>query len=702
VKESRNRAKDGPDADKMMVEMRKRYDRATDAERTNRLLALDDFRFVTIPGSAWEEYQVKARGKRPRYEFPILRSHVRQVCNDQKKSRPGIKVRAVSEGSQEGAELRQGIIRNIESVSNADWAYDQAFEMLVSAGFGAWRVETKYSTDDSWDQDLCISPIKDVLSSVWSDPDGPIDDPCGEYTFVEEMIPRDVYEAKYPNAEAVSFESAGVRKMQSWFGKDDVRVAEYWRKVPVTKTILLLSDGRSVDEAAYAPIADEQAAKGITVIKTRSVKTTKVVMSIVNGEKEIEGPFDSVFHKIPIVQIYANRQFIDGKWTWMGMVRPSKDAQRLVNYNLTTAQEVLAKQQKATPVITAKMLEGEGIQALWDASNAIDTPYLPFTPDPLMPGGPTYLSPPPLQNAFLQMGQFSIDMLKASDNIHDASLGARSNETSGKAIMARQAEGDTATYDYQDALARGIQLTGELLGSALPAVMDTPRVVRIIGKDGGETWKKLYSEEMDTQTGQMVKVNDLSAGKYDYTVTTGPSYDTQRMEFVDALVTLSQSNPQVGAVTADLVVGAMDFPKSEETAKRLQFLLPPPIQKMLAEGAAASPEVQQVQAQMDELKAQGEQAIAQLTQALQEAQQAAQSSQADTIKAQADAQRVEIDQQNADTNMFKAETERLKVEAEIDLKREQHELAEIKTDHQIGKEYHDTVSAMNQPIEPLE
>jgi hypothetical protein len=112
VKESRKVAKDGDNSDPM-VEMRDRYERAVEADQENRELALDDLRFVTVPGYQWDEKQKKARRGRPCYEFPILRSHWRQVVNDQKKARPGIKVRAVEDGDAKGAELRQGIIRNI-------------------------------------------------------------------------------------------------------------------------------------------------------------------------------------------------------------------------------------------------------------------------------------------------------------------------------------------------------------------------------------------------------------------------------------------------------------------------------------------------------------------------------------------------------------------------------------------------------------
>lgn len=591
MKEQRKRAKDGPAADPMK-EMRERYERAVDADRTNRDNALDDLRFVTVPGYQWDEKQKKARKGRPCYEFPILRSHWRQVVNDQKKARPGIKVRPVEDGDSEGAELRQGIIRNIESVSNAERAYDTAFELMTAAGFGAWRVTTEYSTNDGWEQDIRIKRIADPLNCVWFDPFAKEPDlRDAEYCFVEETISREKFKQFYPKAECVDFESAKHSGYRDWFRQDDVRIAEYIRKVPVTKTILLLSDGSSVDKAEVTPErAAQYMQQGVEVIRERTVKTHKVVSSIVSGAEEIDGPYDTVFDRINIVPIFANRYFVEGKWHWCGMVRFSRDPQKLLNYNLTTAQEVVSKQPKSPYLVTPKMLEGDGVKQMWDSANAIDAPYLPYTPDPQAPNGrPTREPPPDMPAAFTMLTQISVDMLKASDGIFDASVGAKSNETSGKAILARQREGDTATYDYQDSLAWGIQATGELILSAMGKVYDTPRIMRVIGKDGAEDVVKINDG-----------LNDLSNGKYDVTVTTGPSYDTQRMEFVDALVQLSQGNPLVAQGVPDLIIGAMDFPKADEAAERIKLLLPPPIQQAMAQGKQMPPEVMQAMAQVEQ------------------------------------------------------------------------------------------------------
>jgi hypothetical protein len=255
------------------------------------------------------------------------------------------------------------------------------------------------------------------------------------------------------------------------------------------------------------------------------------------------------------------------------------------------------------------MLEGQGVKQLWDSSNSVDLPYLPITPDPVMPAGPTFLSPPPIHAAFANFGQMSIDLLKSSTGIHDASLGAKSNETSGKAIIARQREGDTANYSYQDGLAFAIQSTGEVVLELLPHVYDTPRMVRVLGKDGGEDWQEINKPLPDGTV-----LNDLSAGKYDVSVSTGPSFSTQRAEFADLMLNMAQGNPALMQVAGDLVMGSLDFPKAEEVAERLKVMLPPPIQQQLQKGKQLPPEVMQAMQHIEQQSQQLQQAMGEMQQ----------------------------------------------------------------------------------------
>jgi hypothetical protein len=58
------------------------------------------------------------------------------------------------------------------------------------------------------------------------------------------------------------------------------------------------------------------------------------------------------------------------------------------------------------------------------------------------------------------------------------------NERSGKAILAREQQGDTGTYHYVDNLARAIRHITRQIVDLIPKIYDTQRIARIIGVDG--------------------------------------------------------------------------------------------------------------------------------------------------------------------------------------------------------------------------
>lgn len=641
-------AKDGGDS-LDLKDVRARYALCTDAEQDLREQSVEDIKFVNVPGSQWEDAQKKKRGKRPCYEFSMLRQHCRQVTGDQRQARPSIKVRAVEDDDAEGAELRQGLIRNIEGQSNADRAYDTGFQFGAEGGFGAWRVVTEYSADDAWEQDIRIKEVRDPFA-VWFDPAAvEYDRRDARFAFYEQRMPRDQFKAAYPKAQCDDFDSA--KDYGDWFGEETVRVAEYWVKKPVKRTILLLSDGRSVDADEVAPVLDELEAAGITVKREREVSAHKVCMYLVSGAEVLSGPHEWPGKYIPLVPVYGDLIHIDGRDQYSGIVRHAKDAQRLLNYNMTTAMESVAKLPKNPYLVTPKMLEGAGVKASWERAATEDPLFIAYTPDATAPGGrPIRENGPEFPAALVNLSQSSNDLLKGVTGIHDASLGARSNETSGKAIIARQREGDTATFSYQDNLARSIRYTGEILLDLIPKVYDTERVVRILGVDGGEKYVKVNQRVPDQQTGQETVVNDLSAGKYDVTVTTGPSFSTQRAEFVELMNTIFQSQPQAFPLFGDLFFKSLDAPQAQELAERAKFLLPPPLQEQMSQGKELPPEAMLAMSQASQAMQAAQEQMQQLQQAAQELQQDKAATDAD--KAQVAAQKASID---ADIKVAKAE-----------------------------------------------
>ena len=160
--------------------------------------------------------------------------------------------------------------------------------------------------------------------------------------------------------------------------------------------------------------------------------------------------------------------------------------------------------------------------------------------------------------------------LRAVIGIYDAGLGRPSNETSGKAILARQREGDVGSYLYIDNFARAVRQTGNIINDLIPHVYDTERTIRIMGEDGKiDVMAINKAQGIDPASGDTVFAHDITAGSYDVVATMGPSYTTRREEAKDGMTSFIQAAPQTAPLVLDLIAKAQDWPMADAIAKGL-------------------------------------------------------------------------------------------------------------------------------------
>jgi hypothetical protein len=573
--------------DEFLREARERFIRANDAERNNRERAMDDVRFRN--GDQWPDdiKQKRTEQKRPTLTFNRMEAFIDQVVGDQRQTRPSIKVVAVDadDGSQRVvnvngtkdytlADVYNGMIRHIEYDSRAHRAYDTAYDHAVGHGWGYFRVLTAYDGDLGFDQKLVIKRIKNPFS-VYMDPKATeIDMSDAGYAFVSTFMPKKDFDTLYPNnAGADTGEMLG-EESELWYESDKIRVTEYYRKVPQTKSILQLSDGRVVDESAVKPVLDELASQGITVVNRRSVRCHKIEWYKITGTAILEGPTPVPGKYIPIIRVTGKELNVGGEDVLRGLIRHGKDAQRMYNYGRTTLAETLALAPKAPFTGDPRLIEG--YEHLWKTAN---TENHSFLPQKTLPGVmPIQRMQPAMPNsAALQESLMSSDDMKSIIGLHNASLGAVGNETSGKAILARQREGDVGTYAFIDNLASAIAQCGRVLVDLIPLIYDSERVVRIRGVDGAEDWVRVNQMIVDTQTGVAHKVHDLSSARFDVEATVGPTYTTQRVEAAAGMLDIATNNPQIWGIAGDLIAANLDWPNADELAARLRKTIPPNI-----------------------------------------------------------------------------------------------------------------------------
>lgn len=656
--------------DELLREALDRFGICESAWSQDRKRYTDDTKFAS--GHQWHENDLTERKGRPSLVVDKLSQYIRQIVNDARQNRPGIKVSPVDgQGDVEAAKVFQGIIRHVEDRSNADIAYDTSLECAVRGGMGFLRVLTEYVDDGTFNQDLCIKRVRNPLT-VWLDPD--CQEPDGSdarYGFVTDDLPKDVYEDRYGDKTPVNFDSDKV-KTSEWFG-DNVRVAEYFYVEDEKKRLHLLEDGTITNDDEIA-LAEAEGIQIPPIKETREIPQPRVYWMRLNGAEVIEGPRKWPGRYIPLIPVWGNEVDIDGEVIHTGLIHGAKDAQRLYNYSRSAFAERVALAPKTPYIVAEGQIEEHKTE--WDTANVKNRSVLRYTPIDIA-GHPV---PPPMRQPASDIpAGFSEDMrlsehdIQAAVGMYNSSLGAPSNERTGKAITARQREGDVATFHYHDNLNRAIRHVGRILVDMIPRIYDTQRVVRIIGEDRIAEMAEVSQEypQAVTRLGSKVIYN-LGVGKYDVTVSAGASYTTLRQEAAEQMGALLQSSPEQLQVFGDLWMKNQDWPGAQEIAERLKLTLLPPIQEAERAKGQQSPEVAQMTGQMQQMQQQFQQIMqemqAQMQELTSENEQLKGGLMVKAQETQIKGQSLQIDAYDAETRRIQALTAAQAKEQELDLK----------------------------------
>ena len=625
---------------------------------------LDDLRFMAgSPDNNWQwpsnvlatrgNVQGQTINARPCLTINKLPQHVRQVTNDQRQNRPSGKViPADDRADPQVAEIYDGVVRHIEYMSDADVAYDTACENQVTFGEGYWRLLTEYCDENTFDQDIKIERIRNSFS-VYMDPT--IQDPCGsdaKWCFITQDMTRDEYERLFPDATPITAlmdQGTGDSATAQWVTQNTVRIAEYFY-VEYKRVKLNLYPG-NVTLQEGEPEDRQMQAMGLMPVRSRMAQVPQVKWMKTNGYEILEEQ-DWAGRWIPVIRVIGNEFEVDGQILVSGLVRNAKDAQRMYNYWVSQEAEMLALAPKAPFIGYGGQFEGYETQ--WKTANTQNWPYLEVNPDVTDGNGsilplPQRAQPPMAQQGLIAAKMGAADDIKATTGQYDSSIGATSNERSGRAILARERQGDTGTYHFVDNLARAIRYSTRQIVDLIPKIYDTQRIARIIGIDGETKMARIDPtqpepvREVRDQAGVVIeKIYNPSVGKYDVVVTTGPSYLTKRQEAMDAMSQILQGSPQLWAVAGDLFVKNMDWPGAEELAARLRKTIDPKLLEDQDDPALQAAN-KQIQVMMQEMQTM-QQMLQNVTQSME-----AQKLQIDTFKAEAD----------AEVKAYEAETRRL-------------------------------------------
>ena len=583
--------------DKILKEAKKRYSIAIEGWTEFYEEAKEVLEFIT--GDQWD---AKVRRNRTASGTPVLSANVlktfiRQITNESRQNCPSIQVDPKNDGAdQDTAEILSDLIRGIEQHSTASTAYDNASWYACTTGLGFFRIISEYESETSFDQKLIIKTIDDP-STVLLDPNHKeMDGSDAEYAFILSLMSKDEYKRAFGGSKlTANFDEPGWRSegmSSQWVKEDQIVIAEYYWKSYTAGKLYSIFDAQSgeTSTSTIKPPAELIESGQFTILDTRTTQECTIRWAKINDVEILE---ETVWpgKNIPIIAVKGDETWISGERKLSGAVKDAMDSQRAFNYYFSQQAEMISMAPKA-PYIGA-VAQFQNYEHIWKDAHIKNTAYLPY--NPITVDG--QLLPPPMRQALGIDIQASMaicaqakDNIKSIFGIFDASMGQASNETSGKAILARTEQSHTTTYHFYDNLVKSIGLCGRILVEAIPVFYSTERSVQILKRNGISSTKTINRD------------SNLSDGSYGVVCETGPSYATRRQDSVSHMITLGGAYPQAMPLIADLIASESDWPGAKQIASRLRMALPPDIQQAEAQSGENVTKDQRIQTAVQQIK----------------------------------------------------------------------------------------------------
>jgi hypothetical protein len=532
----------------IITEAKANYDKARQWDLDNDTAALEDLNFLA--NNQWDAKALAQRKQddRPCITINELPQFVKQVTGEIRMKPPSMTC-TPGDGAADikTAGVIEGMLRAIERQSRSQGVYSRALDGAASCGRGHFRITLEYADDQTFDRDLFIRSIRNPFSVKWDPGSVEPDKSDANWCIVYQDMDQDAFHSAFPDQAAQSWPKGipFARQPQLNWSQGGINtmitVAEYWRRERTPATLYLMRHiGSGVEQTVY-DLDDESYARyssqGWVVLRQRPSYRTKIMKYMMAGNAMLTEPEHWVGSRIPIFTVIGEEIDVGDKVVLQGLIRNAKDAQRLKNLSVSSQIEAIQNVPKVPYIIAAEQLDG--YTHIWDNANKRPFAYLPYNATSVDDEGVARMLPAPRRAdpistnpGLSELAGASSDYMKSTTGIYAASLGQRSNESSGIAIQERDAQADVGTYVYLDNLLASVEAAGRELVYLIPIVYSDRRMVRILGKDDAPAIMDLEAEGIS-----------LDRGKYDVLVKAGPGFLSQRKETAKGLTDLMKGLP---------------------------------------------------------------------------------------------------------------------------------------------------------------
>jgi len=540
--------------------------RDQEAEVDNREAAREATHFLNKRDGQWEPGIVSKFANRPRYTFDKCNPVVDQIVGEIEQSNFDISVlQSGGNASKKVALTYDGLIRNIENISNAEFIYSAAARGAVSSGLDGWRIAHDWVDDNTFDQDLIIKKISNFIDRVWFDCNAEQQDMSdANHVFILQSLTLPEYEKKFPEGSNISVDEALTREV--YFNKkESIVVGEILYKKMTSRELVLMSNGAvyEVDDKFKSLVKDLKA-NGIVEMRRRERKVSTVHSRFFDGGGWISDSKKTVFDMLPVVPEYANFKIVENKVIYWGAVEKLMDPQRVYNYAKSRQIEEGALAPRSKYWMTVQQAENQ-LEKLRTMNTNADPVQFYTHVDGVPP--PYVVAGSQINPGLQQLADDVSKDINVSAGLFQANMGDNPGLQSGVAIEQLQLKGDNGTYKYFTSHRLAITHTARILVKAIPKVYDTKRQVRLLGPDGAVKLETI-NDKVVTQNGLVEEINNLSVGTYDVVCTVGPSFKNRQRETVKTITEMATVDPTILEIGSDVLLDNIQAPGIAQIAER--------------------------------------------------------------------------------------------------------------------------------------
>ena len=585
--------------DPLLQEIRARFSYATTEWHEIRQEGAKDVRYVT--GDTWDDADRRQReeAKRPVLSFDELNQYVNQGINELRMNKRSIKFTPTGNGANEDtAQFYSDKMREIEYRSKASSIhYITAAENMFQRGYGFIRITTKYEHPRSVNQDLWIEsfPNPDLVTP---DPDAQLPTLADmKFCFVREPYEEQEFLDRWGEAKIRSFGDEAMALAPNWIKEGRIYVGEYWKVKSRKRKLLIFSPPGAPEPMGYFQdevLDSPQFAQLGPVTGERMVDDQSVCQYVTNGLETLEtNEWPGKY--IPIIACLGKVLYVTtgGKTrkVILSMVRLARDPQQMYNYIWSGEAEVVGM----TPKFPYFAYENQLTPLqLTNLQKSTKEPVPVILIKPAVEGSHGNLLPfpqrqpyePPLQAFEIAKESARRAIQAAMGQTPLPTAAQRQNEKSGKALDKMEQLVQRGSFHLADHYTDMIEHAGVVAEDLMDKILDSPRQTGI---------------RQANDSAKIVRVNDPSdpkavstKGDHLVTVSTGPSFDSEREAASDFADTLAQISPEVFQLLGPMIVKLKNLgPIGDEIAELLEAMQPPQIQALKAsKGDQADPKQQ--------------------------------------------------------------------------------------------------------------